>query len=255
MGNFSFYAIITIIKFRIKEYFSEYHYSIIAPLINTILFVIIFSTIDNYYALKMNDQSFIEFLIPGLILMTVVQESYDNSSVTLVNMKQIGSFDDYLTAPISRIEIFLSFLISSIIIGIFLAIVNYIVLSLFINFESIDIIYFLYYLIVAIVFFSSLGCLIGFLAYTWDTQSTISNFFVTPINLLSGTFFSINVLPDSLKFLFIYNPYYYVVNNFRSSFYNKFEFDLYVDLSIFFFVLITLIVTAYIFFKGYKVIK
>ena len=82
MSSFSFYAIITIIKFRIKEYFSEYHYSIISPLINTILFVIIFSTIDNYYALKMNEQSFIEFLIPGLILMTVVQESYDNSSVT-----------------------------------------------------------------------------------------------------------------------------------------------------------------------------
>ena len=90
-----------------------------------------------------------------------------------------------------------------------------------------------------------------YLGYTnYDIQ-----FFVTPINLLSGTFFSINVLPDSLKFLFIYNPYYYVVNNFRSSFYNKFEFDLYIDLSIFFFVLITLIVTAYIFFKGYKVIK
>ena len=71
MGNISIYAIITIIKFRIKEYFNEYHYTIIAPLINIILFVIIFSTIDNYYALKMNDQSFIEFLIPGLILMTV----------------------------------------------------------------------------------------------------------------------------------------------------------------------------------------
>jgi len=255
MGNFSFYAIITIIKFRIKEYFSEYHYSIVAPLINTILFVIIFSTIDNYYALKMNDRSFIEFLVPGLILMTVVQESYDNSSVTLINMKQIGSLDDYLMAPITRIEIFLSFLISSIIIGVFLAVVNYIVLSLFINFETIDIIFFIYYLLVAIIFFSSLGCLIGFLSYSWDTQSTVSNFIVTPISLLSGTFFSINVLPDSLKFLFTYNPYYYVVNNFRSSFYNKFEFDLYIDLVIFFFVLIILIVTAYIFFKGYKVIK
>ena len=137
----------------------------------------------------MNDQSFIEFLIPGLILMTVVQESYDNSSVTLVNMKQIGSFDDYLTAPISRIEIFLSFLISSIIIGIFLAIVNYIVLSLFINFESIDIIYFLYYLIVAIVFFSSLGCLIGFLAYTWDTQKYGFQFFCNSNKFIIRYFF------------------------------------------------------------------
>ncbi len=255
MGNFSFYAIITIIQFRIKEYFSEYHYSIIAPLINTVLFVIIFSTIDNYYALKMNDQSFIEFLIPGLILMTVVQESYDNSSSTLVNMKQIGSFNDYLTAPITRLEIFLSFLISSIMIGIFLGVINYLVLSLFVNLEIIQIKYFLYYLIIAIIFFSSLGCLIGFLTYSWDTQSTISNFFVTPINLLSGTFFSINVLPDSLKFLFIYNPYYYIVNNFRSTFYNKFEFNLFINVSVFCFVLISLIFTAYIFFKGFKVIR
>ena len=255
MGNFSFYAIITIIQFRIKEYFSEYHYSIIAPLINTILFVIIFSTIDSYYALKMNEQSFIEFLIPGLILMTVVQESYDNSSVTLVNMKQIGSFNDFLTAPISRIEIFLSFVISSIIIGVFLGFINYLVLSLFINLEIIQIKYFLYYLTIAIIFFSSLGCLIGFLSYTWDTQSTISNFFVTPINLLSGTFFSINVLPDSLKFLFVYNPYYYIVNNFRSSFYNRFEFDFYINISVFCFVLISLFFTAFIFFKGFKVIK
>ena len=255
MSSFSFYAIITIIKFRIKEYFSEYHYSIISPLINTILFVIIFSTIDNYYSLKMNEQSFIEFLIPGLILMTVVQESYDNSSVTLVNMKQIGSFNDFLTAPISRIEIFLSFVISSIIIGVFLGIINYLVLSLFINLEIIQIKYFLYYLIIAIIFFSSLGCLIGFLSYTWDTQSTISNFFVTPINLLSGTFFSINVLPDSLKFLFVYNPYYYIVNNFRSSFYNRFEFDFYINILVFCFVLISLFFTAFVFFKGFKVIK
>jgi len=255
MSSFSFYAIITIIKFRIKEYFSEYHYSIISPLINTILFVIIFSTIDNYYSLKMNEQSFIEFLIPGLILMTVVQESYDNSSVTLVNMKQIGSFNDFLTAPISRIEIFLSFVISSIIIGVFLGFINYLVLSLFINLEIIQIKYFLYYLTIAIIFFSSLGCLIGFLSYTWDTQSTISNFFVTPINLLSGTFFSINVLPDSLKFLFVYNPYYYIVNNFRSSFYNRFEFDFYINISVFCFVLISLFFTAFIFFKGFKVIK
>ena len=255
MSNFSYYAIITIIKFRIKEYFSEYHYSIIAPLISTVLFVIIFSTIDNYYALKMNQQSFVEFLIPGLILMTVVQESFDNSSVTLVNMKQIGSFNDYLTAPITRIEIFLSFIISSIIIGIFLGIVNYLILSLFINLEIIEIKYFLYYLTIAIIFFSSLGCLIGFLSYTWDTQSAVSNFFVTPLNFLSGTFFSIQVLPESLKFLFLYNPYYYVVNFFRSCFYNEYEFKIYENLFILIFVFLSLFITGIIFFKGYRVIE
>ena len=255
MNDFSYYAIITIIRFRIKEFLQEYHYSILAPLINTILFVIIFSTIDNYYSLKMDDRSFLEFLIPGLIIMVVVQESYDNSSVTLINMKQIGSFNDFLIAPISRIEILFSFILSSIIIGLFLGIIIFFILYLFVSYETIEIIYLIYYLIIAILFFSSLGCFIGFFTYTWDTQSTVSRFFVTPNNLLSGTFFSINALPDSLKFLFYYNPYYYVVNNFRSCFYLNFQFELNINLIILFFIFIAIFIVGYVFFKGYNVIK
>ena len=72
---------------------------------------------------------------------------------------------------------------------------------------------------------------------------------------MSGTFFSINVLPDSLKFLFIYNPYYYIVNNFRLSFYNKFEFEIYINFLVFCFVLLILFITAYVFYKGFKVIN
>ena len=255
MSNLSYFAIITIIKFRIKQFFVEYHFTILAPLINTALFVIIFSTIDNYYSIKIENKSFIEFLIPGLILMVVVQESFDNSSVTLVNMKQIGSFNDFLMAPISRVEIFISFIISSVIIGLFLGFINYFIFSLIINFEQIEIFFSIYYLVIAIIFFSSLGCVTGFLSYTWDTQSSVSNFFVMPVNFLSGTFFSINSLPDMFKFLFTYNPYYYVVKNFRNSFYNSFEYSLYNNTLIIVFVLIFLIIACYIFSTGKRVIR
>ena len=131
MSNYSYNATITIIKFRLKDFISEYQYKVLSPLISTILFVIIFSTIENYYSVKIDQKSFLEFLIPGLILMVVVQESFDNSSSTIVNMKQIGSFDDFLKAPISRIEIFASFIVSSIIIGLFLAFLNYFILTFF----------------------------------------------------------------------------------------------------------------------------
>ena len=255
MGEISYFAIITIIKFRIKEFFFEYNYTILAPLINTILFVIIFKTIENNYFIIIEDRSFIEFLVPGLILMMVAQESYDNVSVTIINMKQIGSFDNYLMAPISRVEIFISLIISSIIIGLFLGFIIYFILSFFINFEKIEIFFSIYYLILAIIFFTSLGSITGFLSYTWDTQSTVSNFFVMPINLLSGTFFSINSLPESFKFLFYYNPYYYLVSNFRNSFYYDYVYDLHINLSIIFFVFIFLIFSCFIFFIGFKVIK
>ncbi len=255
MSNYSYNATITIIKFRLKDFISEYQYKVLSPLISTILFVIIFSTIENYYSVKIDQKSFLEFLIPGLILMVVVQESFDNSSSTIVNMKQIGSFDDFLKAPISRIEIFASFIVSSIIIGLFLAFLNYFILTFFFGFEYFQILFFCFYTIVATVFFSSLGCLTGFLSYNWDTQSSVSNFVVIPISLLSGTFFSINDLPNSFKFLLTYNPYYYVVSNFRSSFYFDFEFYLGVNLLILFTALVSIFIVGYVFYRGFKVIK
>ena len=250
----SYFAIYTIVKYRLKEYIFEYQYSILAPLVNNLLFVIIFSTIDSYYSLSFNEISFIEFLIPGLVIMMVAQESYDIPSASIINSKQIGSFDDFLLAPISRLEIFTSYILSQIIIGIFLALVNFLILSFFVDFENYTI-FFFYYLILVIIFFSSLGCVVGLLAFNWDTQSTVSSFFVIPINFLSGTFFSINALPENMQIIFVYNPYYYIVSFFRDSFYNSFEFNYFQNLLVISFVFSILLLSAFIFFKGYKVIK
>ena len=252
---FNLFAIFTIVRFRIKEFTSEYHYSILAPLTSNLLFVIIFSTIDRYYALSNENLSFMQFLIPGLIIMVVAQESFDNTSVSIVNSKQIGSFDDFLVAPVSRVEIFLAYLISQIFIGLFLGFLNFLILSFFISYNYFSLISFLYYLTLVIIFFSSLGSLVGFLAYRWDTISTVSNFFVSPINFLSGTFFSINALPENIKYILLYNPYYYLISYFRDSFYVKDEVNYYLNLIIFIFVFSFLLITAYVFHKGYKVIK
>ena len=143
----NFFAMFTIVKFRIREFLTEYHYSILAPLTTNLLFIMIFSTIDRYYALSDKDISFIQFLVPGLIIMIVAQESFDNPSVSIINSKQIGSFDDFLIAPISRIEIFISYSISQLLIGIFIGTLNFLILSLFIKIEYFSIFSFLYYLI------------------------------------------------------------------------------------------------------------
>jgi len=251
----NFFAIFTIVKFRIREFFFEYHYSIFAPIISNLLFVIIFSTIDRFYSLASGNISFIEFLVPGLIIMIVAQESFDNPSTSIINSKQIGSFDDFLLAPISRIEIFIAYIFSQIIIGLILSIINFIILSYFISFNYFSFFTFIYYIILVIVFFSSIGSVVGFLAYNWDTQSTVSNFFIIPINFLSGTFFSINSLPEYLKIILIYNPYYYIIKYFRESFYIKTEIDYSNNLIVFFFIFIIFIISAFIFYKGYNVIK
>jgi len=251
----NFFAMFTIVKFRIREFFAEYHYSILAPLTTNLLFIIIFSTIDRYYSLSNSDISFLQFLVPGLIIMIVAQESFDNPSASIINSKQIGSFDDFLLAPISRIEIFISYVMSQLLIGIFIGTLNFFILSLFIKIEYFSIFSFFYYLTLVIVFFSSIGSVVGFLSYNWDTQSTVSNFFISPINFLSGTFFSINSLPENLKIILIYNPYYYIITYFRDSFYVQKEFDYFINLIIFLFIFFIFFISGYIFFKGYKVIK
>ncbi len=251
----NFFAIFTIVKFRIREFLYEYNYSILAPLISNLLFVIIFSTIDRFYSLSDEGMSFIDFLVPGLIIMIVAQESFDNPSVSIINSKQIGSFDDFLLSPLSRIEIFISYILSQIFIGLILGSVNFIILSYFIYFNYFSLFSFIYYITLVIIFFSSIGSVVGFLSYSWDTQSTVSNFFISPINFLSGTFFSINALPDNLKLILLYNPYYYIISFFRESFYIKNDIDFILNFLILLFVLFIFFISGYIFYKGYRVIK
>ena len=253
MINYS--AIYSIIAFRLKEFFSEYQYSLLAPITTNLLFILVFLTIENYYSLSVDSTSFVLFIAPGLIIMIVAQESYDNPSVTLINMKQIGSLNDWLIAPITRLEILSSLLITSIIIGFIIAFFNLLIFSFFINIQIYNYLFFCYYLVLVIIFFSCLGCFVGILFNSWDTQSTFSNFFVTPVNFLSGTFFSINYLPENFKFILQYNPYYYVVTFFRDCFNNEFNFNFYPNLYIFVFIVISFLLTAFIYFKGFKIIK
>ena len=251
----NFFAIFTIVKYRIREFLYEYNYSILAPLISNLLFVIIFSTIDRYYSLSFGTITFIDFLVPGLIVMTVAQESFDNPSVSIINSKQIGSFDDFLLAPLSRVEIFIAYIISQIVIGLILGLINFVLLLYFISFNFFSIFSFVYYLTLVIIFFTSIGSVVGFLAYRWDTQSTVSNFFISPINFLSGTFFTINALPENLQVILLYNPYYYIISFFRDSFYVNTEINLYINFIILIFVSFIFFISGYIFYRGYNVIK
>jgi len=104
---------------------------------SNLLFILVFITVENYYSLSMDSGSFVVFIAPGLIIMIVAQESYDNSSATLIHMKQIGSLDDWLMAPIYRIEILISLIFTSLIIGIILALFNFFIFNLGFKFRII----------------------------------------------------------------------------------------------------------------------
>ena len=255
MGNFSYYGIKTIIFQKIKEFFSEFQYTIIAPLISTFIFVLIMSTISNYYSIIIEEDNYLEFIVPGIVMMIVMQASYQNISESLIFMKQIGSFNDYLMSPISRLEILISFIIASIFIGVFIGLINIFFLNIFVKFDFINYYKIIYYLIIASLIFSSLGSIVGFLFYTWDLQQSVYNFIVIPISFLSGTFFSINSVNLKWILLFKINPFYQLVNNFRHSFKNEQSINFNVEIQILFVSFIILFISIIVFKKGYKVVS
>ena len=127
------------------------------------------------------------------------------------------------------------------------------ILSFFTNFHEVNYFNLFYYLVLTIIIFSSLGALTGFLSFTWDVQSTVSNFFIVPISFFSGTFFSINSLGVKWHFIFNYNPFYFLVNGFRGAFNNN-NLNLENEIYILILTFIIFFLTLFIFQKGYKVI-
>ena len=254
MSSFNFYGVKTIFFFELKYFFKEFQYTILAPLINTILFLFIMSVISKNYFFNGDDISYLEFVLPGIIIMVIMQTSYNHISELIINMKQIGSFNDYLMSPMSRIEIALSFLFTSIVIGFIITIINIFVLSFFISFQLNNLHLLIFHITLTVIIFTSLGGITGILSYTWDTQSTISNFVIVPISFLSGTFFSIDAVNNSWKFIFYYNPFYYLVNNFRSSFLHDNNENINNKFYLFLLSLLILFFFLYIFKKGYRVI-
>ena len=254
MSNISYSAIKTILLYEIIDFIKEFQFNIIAPLINTLLFVCILSTIENYYNINTHESSYINFLVPGIVMMVIIQTSFNHLSEVIISMKQTGSFNDYLMSPITRTEICISFIFSSIFVCIIVCLINLLTLFFFTNFDQINYFTLFYYLILTIIIFSSLGALTGFLSFTWDIQSSVSNFFILPISFFSGTFFPIDSLDQRWQFIYKYNPFYYLVHGFRSAFDDKINLSLFNDIYILIIAFIFSLFAIYIFHKGYKVI-
>tara|TARA_Y100000590_G_C15731703_1_gene1017281 strand:- start:419 stop:1057 length:639 start_codon:yes stop_codon:yes gene_type:complete len=211
--------------------------------------------LTDYHNLKFGNMSYLTFIIPGIIIMVLIQETFTNISNNIVWMKHSGTFNDLLMSPLSRIEILISFLISNIFIGIFVAFINLLFIYLFFDLNLFNISRFIYYITLISLLFGSMGAIVGFLSFTWEVQQSFLNFIIIPLSFLSGTFFSIEILDEKWKNLLLLNPFYYLVLNARKSFEINSIYYLKVDLIIFLLIFLIIFIALYIYKKGYRVIN
>ena len=218
IGKINWSALFILYIKEVKRFTSVFLQTITAPMVTTLLFVIVFSiAIDRgagFYQVP-----FITFLVPGLIMMSVVQNSFANTSSAFMTAKIQGSIVDLLMAPLGPTEILIAHTLAGVTRGLFVFTASFLLLWILgiIDFPK-YFIWMILYLIQGGITLAIIGMLAGIWAQKFDQLSIISNFVIQPLAFLSGTFYSIEKLPESLKILVYCNPVFYAIDGLRFSF-------------------------------------
>lgn len=208
----------TLVRREVGRFIAVYTQTIVAPVVTMLLFYTIFALAFGGIARQIGNIPFLEFLAPGLIMMTMVQNSFANVSSSVVISKVQGNIVDVLMPPLSNYEIMAGYLIGGIMRGLVVGVVTILVVQFFVTIH-----YYSFFLIAAYAFLgtmmlSALGLAAGIWSEKFDHIAAVTNFIVMPLTFLSGTFYSIESLPGLWQTIAHYNPFYYMIDGFRAGF-------------------------------------
>lgn len=192
--------------------------TIIAPIATSLIFLAIFSLALGRAVQVIGGVSFIEFLAPGLVIMAVIQNSYNNTVSSVMVSKIQGNIVDVLMPPLSPSELVLGFVAGGAVRGILVAIFVGLAMWFFVPMQVHDPIFIFVHTLLAAGLLSMVGLITGIWAEKFDHQAAIGNFIITPLSFLSGAFYSIEKLPDSWGSLALFNPFFYMIDGFRYGF-------------------------------------
>ena len=223
--TFNSIGLLTLMKREIERFLNVYLQTIIAPVITTLLFYTIFALAFGGVAREVNGVPFLQFLAPGLIMMTMVQNAFANTSSSIVISKVQGNIVDVLLPPLSDLELYIGFTAGSVARGLIVGTVTAIVMSLFVPVTLASWALVISFAILGTMMLGSLGLAAGIWSEKFDHIAAVTNFIVTPLTFLSGTFYSIESLPEMWRGLAHYNPFFYMIDGFRAGFIGQADSD------------------------------
>lgn len=213
---------------EVRRFIKVWTQTIAAPTITTCLFMAIFGWALGGAGRAPLGVGLGEFLAPGLIMMAVIQNSFQNPASSIVIGKVQGSIVDTLMPPLSSLEILLGYVLGGVTRGLAIGFALWLA---FIVWPDVDMgvshwwaVF--YYLVSASVMLSLIGTVTGIWAEKFDHSSAVTNFIIVPLSLLSGTFYSITRLPEALQSLSSYNPFFYMIDGLRYGFIGRADGDI-----------------------------
>ena len=192
--------------------------TVISPLVTSLLFLLVLSLAIGSDRGNVLGFPFITFLAPGLIAMQVIQQGFSHSSSSIMIGKIQGNIVDILYAPLTAGEITLAINLAACTRSLIIAAVSIFVFYFIVDLEFYNFIYIFVFTFLGSFILSSLGIIIGLWAEKFDHMASATNFIIVPLSFLSGTFYTIDRLPDILKKTSELNPFFYIIDGFRYGF-------------------------------------
>lgn len=207
----------TLYKRETWRFLKVWNQTLIAPMITNLVFLAILSLALGGNTRVVHGHPFTEFVAPGLIMMAMVQNAFANTSSSFMIAKLQGIIIDWLTPPFAAAELAIGFIGGGLTRGLMVGVTVSIAMSVFVPLHIHSIGFLLLFSVNACLMLSLLGTITGIIGNTPDQMATITNFVITPLSFLSGTFYSIDDLPPVWQQISHFNPFFYMIDGFRFS--------------------------------------
>jgi len=215
MNKINTIGVATLCKREIWRFMKVWNQTVIAPVVTTLLFLAVLMLAMGGDARFIDHVPYGEFIAPGLIMMAVVQNAFANTSSSLMLAKIQGVIIDILMPPLTGAEIVFCMVVGGVVRGLMVGAVVMFAVYMFVPFSMAHPFIGLFFVISASVMLALLGILTGIWAQSFDQLSAITNYIITPLSFLSGTFYSIKQLPSFWYHVCHLNPFFYMIDGFR----------------------------------------
>ena len=201
-----------------QRFFIVWAQTLLSPLVSSLLFLSVLTLALGSERGEVLGYSFINFLAPGLIAMSIVSQSFSHSVSSLMISKIQGNIVDMLYAPLSSLEVTLAIILAAITRSLLIGIISIFVFSIIIDMSIFSAMYIFIFGFLSSFIMGSLGFITGLWAEKFDHTATVTNFVITPLSFLSGVFYSIDRLPLFFQSVSLVNPFFYMIDGFRYGF-------------------------------------
>ncbi len=200
---------------EVHRFLKVYNQTLIIPVANALLFFAIFKLALGDRVKTIGALPFDEFMAAGLIMMAVIQNSFANTSSSLIMGKVIGNIIDYLMPPLSAAEVTLAMIFAGVTRGVIVGVLVAAAIAVFVPIKIHSLGFIVFYLIAGSMFLATLGVFAGIISDTFDQMAAVNSYIIVPMSFLSGTFYSVNALPEFWYNVSHLNPFFYMIDGLR----------------------------------------